>query len=122
MLKYKATRATRNATSQTLQTHEAGRAGSTVHHQVFQFTLSVYVSLVRFGYTGSRELRSLIYFVIGFFVPGFYAECGLGLFSHPCCLPCDLSLLIGILGLHFVMISVADLHRHNTLLLQRRDD
>src|SRR5467141_4459708 len=91
MLKDKATRATANAASYSLQTHEAGRAGSTVHHQVFQFTLSLYVSLVRLGCTDLRELRCPFYFVIGFFVPGFYAEGGLCLFSHTCCLPCDLS-------------------------------
>src|SRR6266850_6692783 len=99
MLKDKATRATANATSYSLQTHEAGRAGSTVHHQVFQFTLSLYVSLVRLGCTDPRELRCPFYFVIGFFVPGFYVERGLCLFSHTCCLPCDLSLLLGIPGL-----------------------
>src|SRR3981081_2079827 len=100
MLKDKATRATANAASYSLQTHEAGRAGSTVHHQVFQFTLSLYVSLVRLGCTDPRELRCPFHFVIGFFVQGFYAECGLCLFSHACCLPCDLSLLMGAPGLH----------------------
>src|SRR5437879_1659194 len=100
MLKDKATRATANAASYSLQTHEAGRAGSTIHHQVFHFTLSLYVSLVRLGYSGPRQLRSPIYFVIGFLVPRFYAECGLCLFSHTRSLPCHLSLLIGIFGLH----------------------
>src|SRR6267378_3977591 len=100
MLKYQATRAAANATSYSLQTHEAGRAGRTVHHQVFHFTLSLYVSLVRLGCTDPSELRCPFYFVIGFFVPGFYAECGLCLFSHTCCLPWVLSLLISILGLH----------------------
>src|ERR1700730_9649699 len=102
MLKDKAARATANATSYSLQTHETGRGGSTVHHQVFQFSLSLYVSLVRLGCADPRELRCPFYFVIGFFVPRFYAECGLCLFSHTCRLPCDLSLLIGILGLHLL--------------------
>src|ERR1700741_4964461 len=100
MLKDKATRPTANATSYSLQTHEAGRAGSTVHHQVFNFSFSLYVSLVRLGCTNPRELRSSIYFVIGFFVPGFYAEGGLCLFSDTGRLPYDLSLLIGSCGLH----------------------
>src|SRR5207249_12279628 len=69
MLKDKATRATANATGYSLQTQEAGRAGSTVHHQVFHLTLTLYVSLVRLDYSGPRELRCPFYFVIGFFVP-----------------------------------------------------
>src|SRR5438046_7851779 len=100
MLKDKATRATANAASYSLQTHEAGRAGSTVHHQVFQFTFSLYVSLVRLGCTDPREFWCPFHFVIGFFVPRFYAECRLCLFSHTRGLLCVLSLLIGIPGLH----------------------